>query len=198
MAYGRGSGIGGSEAFVYVDSTDARAALNALEWAISPLSAGMWLSGQMSPFLVRRAQQRFANEGDDAVGRWLPLRESTEELRANSGFPRDHPINRRTGELEEYITSGGNDVALTAMGARLTMPGSAASGELHDKVATAQEGRGFGGSRAPSEPHTVPRPVLGLSGTDLEFALVSLNTWVHEMVTARKGGMGVSRDVTPA
>lgn len=185
---------GGSNAMVVVDSTDAARALTSLEWAIGPLSLGMWLKGTMAPFLARRASQRFVNEGDETIGRWSPLKEVTQEIRENTGFPRSHPINKRTGELEDYIVRGGADVALTPLGAQLTTPGSAATGELGDKLATAQEGRGFGGRL--NSPHTVPRPVLGLGAPDLEFALVGLNAWVHQVVSARRGGLSVTREET--
>jgi hypothetical protein len=193
MAYGRGTGAGGSNAYIYVDASDALEMLLAIDVAISPLSMSQWLYREMSPFLNMRARARFANEGDETVGNWAPLKEATQDIRESMGYGRDSPINKRTGELENFITGGGNDVSLLPLGAVLTMPGSAASNsELEDKLATAQAGRGFGGP-APSDPHTVPRPVLGLGGPDLEFALVGLNNWVHTLVAYRGGKMTMNR-----
>jgi hypothetical protein len=190
-------GAGGSNAYIFVDASDAFAMLAGIEVAISPPSLAGWLSTEMTPFLRHRARMRFAAEGDDTVGRWHPLRESTNEIRESMGYPRAHPINRRSGELEDYIVNSPADVRVAGVGAELTFPGvSPGSGELEDKVWTAQEGRGFGGTHVDRDPHTIPRPVLGLGAPDLEFALVGLNGWVHTMVAA--GGQMAGRRTATA
>lgn len=134
--------------------------------ALEPTQMGGWLRGVVGPYIRGRASARFASEGDDVTGGWLPLALVTQQIRARDGYGPAHPINRRSGELENYIVSSPDDINVHSEGATLTYPGAAPSGELADKVRVAQQG-----SQWPSTP---PRPVLGVNERDLEFVLGSL------------------------
>jgi len=119
-----------------------------------------FMQGDLADYLKNRAQNRFANEGDDAVGGgWAPLKASTEVRRASKGYPPSHPINVRSGDLRDYITTDSGNVSGGLAEWVLTWPGPPPSSELHEKTQTAQIGKTF--------PSTVPRPVIGLGTTDV-------------------------------
>ena len=119
-------------------------------------------------YVQERARSRFSSEGDDVSGPWHPLTQVTQNIRASYGFPAASPINKRTGELEAYITQSTYSVTPFALGATVTYPGGRPSGKrsLREKMKTAQEGR--------SHPATLARPVLGLNERDLLYVLTSL------------------------
>lgn len=168
------SGGFGSGAFwtgVVVDSRDVEAMLARAASAVSGPSLALFMRASADPYLRRRAQERFASEGDAAVGGgWRPLRESTAQIRTELGYRPRHPINRRTGELEEFITGGVGSVVSEPQGAMLTRPARQPAGEVRDKLETAQRGR--------DDPHTLPRPVLGLDTIDLQAVMVSLEAHI--------------------
>lgn len=110
------------------------------------------------PFLQLRLRSRFANEGDDAVGQWAPLAPATQAIRAGMGYGAAHPINVRTQDLLNYLTSSRADVEVTGSGATLTYPPRGASPSLDNKIRTAQQGK--------IQPATPPRPVVALSQID--------------------------------
>lgn len=150
--------------------------LMAVNTVLSPLGMMGFLKGVVTPYVRLRAAQRFANEGDDTVGKWAPLQPQTQEIRERLDLPIGpaHPINRRTGELESYITQSDSDVVSAAGGAQLTYPGNAPTGRaIQQKMETAQKGR----SRTPM---TVPRPVLGLGITDLAYVIGQLGITIKE------------------
>lgn len=141
--------------------------LETIDSALSPVGLAAFLYGSVGPWVKERAETRFRNEGDDVVGKWAPLAETTVTIRESYGFGGDHPINKRTGELEEYITQG--QVAVTAgLGeASLKFPANEPkSPSLRTKVKTAQQGR--------SSPNTPARPVLGLGERDLGVVMTML------------------------
>lgn len=140
--------------------------LQVLDTALSPTAIAGFLGFEVGPYLERRARARFAGEGDDAVGQWAPLKPATVEVRETAGYGGEHPINRRTDELMNYITGSGGDASPEVYGASLIFPGKPPMGDLEDKVSIAQQGGG--------EYNTVPRPVLGLSEADLIFVLSAL------------------------
>lgn len=155
---------------IHTDSKSAEAILTRLESGVSIQGMAAFLGTVVGPYLQRRASSRFAREGDDAVGgKWEPLRQSTVAIRESMGYGGSHPINRRTGELERYITQGRGDVVLSSEFAQLDFPSSRIpSGELGKKLEYAQTGRAAG--NIPS----VPRPVLGLSEADFLFVQAEL------------------------
>jgi len=141
--------------------------LENLDETISPAGLTAFLTTFMGPELARRAENRFANEGDDAVGAWAPLAPSTIGYwRPSQGYPSD-PINYRSGELYRWVTQSGWDAVPTGDGAILRFPGSTpSSGTLFKKVQVAQFGM--------EDPRTPARPVLGLSTADLAIFAAGL------------------------
>lgn len=159
------------------DRTGVQEMLNHVDSALSPVGLGLFLHGAIAPHLKRRAASRFKGEGDDAVGKWAPLEESTILIREGYGFP-PGPINRRTGELENYIVNGGSDVKSVPGMSTLTYPdpNKARGPHLSKKVQTAQMGKpGRSGKPTPR------RPVLGMNETDLAAVMTKLaihvQTW---------------------
>lgn len=152
------------------ENTAVQALMTRMEVSLSPMGLSGFLMGGVDPWIRGRAKARFANEGDDVSGRWAPLLETTENIRADEGFGAANPINVRTGELEEYITGTPGGVGLHAMGATLTSPGTPASGNLAKKVQTAQVGKQW--------PPTVRRPVMGVNEADLAVILGELSRFI--------------------
>jgi hypothetical protein len=144
--------------------------LFALETSLNPVAVAGFLGAVVDPYLRGRASDRFASEGDDVTGGWAPLKDATQEIRSNSGYGAAHPINKRTGELEDYIVNAPHNLSAAPWGASLTLPGTTPTGELFDKVETAQHGRD----------RTVPRPVLGMNERDLVFVLTALAQYIEK------------------
>lgn len=138
---------------------------------LSPAGITGWMESEVEPFLKGRARARFANEGDDVVGKWAGLKESTQEARASLGYNPDHPINVRTSEMEQYVTDSKATYADEVWGVQMTLPGEPPTGLLEEKMMVAQIGGG--------EYNTVPRPVLGLNETDMAAALLSLANYIQ-------------------
>lgn len=155
------------------DDRGVQKMLMVLDTALNPLAIAGFLGAEVTPYLALRAKSRFADEGDDVVGAWAPLRESTKNFRRTGRLEGlwsvgdEHPINVRTHELENYITSGIGNVIPSPAGTVLQYPSPRTVNKgLREKVKTAQQGRG--------QPHIVRRPVLGLNERDLAFVLTAL------------------------
>lgn len=162
---------GSASIAITVNHRDVDRLLRNLNDALGVVGIYHFLDKSVGPWLQRRAKERFANEGDDVVGKWQPLEDITNQMRVADGFPAEHPINRRTGELEAYITGSGWDVMSTPPLAQLTFPGGPEPvGVLGEKVSTAQKGA--------SNPATVARPVVGLNEADLAFVLGAMATYI--------------------
>lgn len=160
-----------------IDTKSVEGAIDGLERALSGPGLNTFLMLYVQPALRTRAKKRFANEGDEAVGGpWAPLTPFTQRMRASQGYGPDHPINRRTGALERFITQGTNIHAFTQDSAVLVMPGTA-TGDLEDKLRQAQQGDPSTGSPA--------RPVMGLDMLDMGMVLSTLNGWLVSNVEAR-------------
>jgi len=150
-----------------------QAMLNKIDSALSVTGLAEFLYGAVGPWVKERAANRFVNEGDDVTGKWLPLAPATVEIRERSGFEGSHPINKRTGELEEYITQGQIGVTSSPGIASLKYPENPPrTKSVREKMKTAQQGR--------SNPHTMPRPVLGLNEKDLTQVLTMLAFFVQK------------------
>jgi hypothetical protein len=163
---------GGSVMRIYVDSRHLELMLTRLQAALSSPELAGFLTTEVGPWLDMRAKQRFAGEGDDAVGPWAPLQPSTQMIRTKKGYGAAHPINVRTHELENYITGGtsvGNPIGI---GARMIFPERGApKPSIRKKLEVAQIGQN-------QHPRTVPRPVLGMNLTDLTFVLTRLSVYI--------------------
>jgi len=156
---------------IYV--ADTLADMARLEALLSPVGMAFFLTTDVGPYLRLRAASRFAQEGDSVSGPWAPLAPITQQIReANPDWPvgPSHPINKRTGELEHYITHSTPEVFPNTLGASLRYPGRPPSGELAEKVETAQRGK--------KSPPTLPRPVLGIDETDILFVMSRLHFWI--------------------
>lgn len=155
------------------DERGVQEMLNKIDSALSPVGLATFLHGAVAPWVQERAADRFASEGDDVTGKWAPLEQATIEIRENEGFGGAHPINRRTGELEEYITQGQVGVTAAPSVAVMTYPKNPPSGKsLRQKMETAQKGR--------RTPNTVARPVLGLNERDLGAVMTMLAFFVKD------------------
>lgn len=153
------------------DDAGVQAMLMHMNSALAPQSLGVFLSTVVDPYLRTRARARFDSEGDDVVGKWAPLKDSTRNIRQSMGYGADGPINRRTGRLEQYILGSPNKVTMHTAGATLVWPGTRPSGETADKLRTAQMGKPM--------PSTVPRPVLGINERDLAAVLTGLSLHIQ-------------------
>lgn len=149
-----------------------------VESNLNPAAIVGFLTGAVVPYLQKRGKARFEGEGDDVVGKWLPLTTGTQNIRESLGFPGAHPINRRTGELEEYIVgSSGMPTVMPGFGAGLEWPGTPPGGELAAKVATAQGGA----SAAENALNDTPaRPVLGINEQDMGAVIVMLTLFLMD------------------
>lgn len=167
---------------------DAKSAQHMLMMTEMALTIGMhsFFEGEVSQWLQERAERRFASEGDDiSGGPWEPLADSTQRIRAAGRLSGqwsvgdDHPINQRTGELKDYITSGEGDTFQTGSDTEFIYPSVALVNdpELFDKMQTAQQGGGARRSQRFTNP-APPREVIGVSEIDLGFMLTALSIHV--------------------
>jgi hypothetical protein len=141
-----------------------------LSQLLLPESVAAWMGSVVDSFLHERIRQRFENEGDDAAGRWRELAQSTQAIRAQMGYGAEHPINVRTGELQNYIEGTPGRVVPDPVGATLNLPGKPAGNvDLQDKYRVAQQGF----------ENTPPRPVLALSEKDLVGVMGELEAYIR-------------------
>lgn len=150
---------------IIVDAAAVEEVLGILEAATSPESLGEWLGSDVSNFLQQRAVARFASEGDDASGKWAPLSDATVAIREALGYGGSSPINVRTGELMDFITSAHGDVGDSLAGVQLSFPGGNA-GDSQTKFNAAQSGNKKSGAPA--------RPVVAIGEEDLTEIMILL------------------------
>ncbi len=143
---------------VDVDPSQVTRLLSMMELNVSHPGLAVFLEDDIDPFIRTRIDERFAAEGDDAVGAWAPLLSTTEALRASKGFPPAHPINQRTHMMHNFLVGTHGDVKASSTDATLTYPGPGVDALMGLKLKAAQAGKSY--------PQTVPRPVLGFSDTD--------------------------------
>lgn len=156
---------------ILLESQDVERMLTGLQGGYSSAGLSSFLAAEIGPYLQERAARRFRNEGDDVSGPWMPLSETTHAFRISEGYAPDHPINKRTGRLENYIVGTSAGVNATTGGALLTFPKNAPRGETAAKLKTAQEGKLY--------PRTPARPVLGMNETDMAFAVSALDRYIR-------------------
>lgn len=145
--------------------------LNNLDLLLSPSAMATFLKNFVVEYLQGQAAERFASEGDEAVGGpWKPLKESTLRIRAEQGFPAG-PINERTGELKGWVQFNQGTVGLD-IGAKLEWPtGLPESGNLMFKYRTSQTGTANG--------HVPARPVVGIGFADMAAINVMLGGFIN-------------------
>lgn len=161
---------GSANVGIDVEQSGVQAMMAHLDTTLNPVAIAGFLGATVDPYIRERARARFASEGDDVTGGWAPLGFATQSIRAQMGFGASHPINKRTGALEEYIVDSPNAIEINPLGAVLRMPGVEATGELGSKMRTAQKGK--------PDPRTVARPVIGLNEKDLLFVLTAISFYV--------------------
>lgn len=158
---------------VVVEEGAVRQMLERIDTALNPLAIAEFLGHKVDPYLRKRARARFSNEGDDASGKWAPLQEATQQIRASMGYGPSHPINRREDELYNYVTQTQGRVSIEPLGASLTFPPNYPGGDLGEKLTGAQ----LGGT-TPSGRSWPARKVYALGESDLQFVLLALTEHV--------------------
>lgn len=156
------------------NSRDVDLAIDKMLIALSLEGLSAFLGGVMGPYLQKRASDRFKEERDPEGKKWAPLAEPTVAIREAGPWPvgGEHPINRRSGELEEWVTNGNYVPYGHNLGASMRYPSKPPSGTLKDKVQTAQQGT--------DSPRTPPRPVIGVNEEDMMFFVAAFATTIEE------------------
>lgn len=143
----------------HTDARMAQAMLANISMRLSPGAMTAFMQAGVVPYIQQRISKRFAQEGDDVVGKWHPLKQETEIIRQRHGFPPAHPINVRTGQMRGLLTGSFGRVISSGGLTELEFPsGANMTGLLQRKLMTAQMGSQF--------PPTPPRPVLGFNMND--------------------------------
>lgn len=135
----------------------------------STIGIATFMQAVVGPYIQDRTEKRFQSEGDDVSGPWAALQASTQEVRTRYQLGPDHPINVRTGEMEQWLTEGNWKIVESGFGVTLTYPGGTPNQAVQEKMRTAQIGR--------ANPPTVPRVVLALNERDLAYFMSSLAFW---------------------
>jgi hypothetical protein len=165
---------------VTVDTAAVEEMIAKLQQKLAPASLTSFLIAKAHSELRTRAEERFAQEGDDVSGPWAELTYATGRIRSFKGFQPFTPINVRTGALKRFVL-GSFTVKQQSRGVTLMMPGPA-NGDLMDKFRTAQQGsaktRRPSRSAGPNRP-TPARPVLGMNERDAEVIQHELIDWIR-------------------
>lgn len=117
----------------------------------------------LGPYIHNKTVRRFRSEGDKTSGKWEPLKPFTVRTREEAGFRGAHPINRRTDELFNWATKDSWWAIANGQGATFQYPRVPPTGDLIEKVATAQFGK--------ARPKTPARPVLLIDENDKRLLL---------------------------
>lgn len=151
------------------DTQDVQMVFGHMQQAVGMTELGQFLRDDIDPYLRGRIAARFAGEGDDVVGQWLPLAASTVGIRQSRGLGGAHPINVRTHMMKDFLVTKPGDIKLSGLEATLTSPGP--GDPLTDqKIRTAQQGKSY--------PNTPPRPVIGVNTVDLDYIHIQLTRYL--------------------
>jgi hypothetical protein len=153
-----------------VDQAMAGAFIAELNRRVQPASLAAFVHHTVGPFIRRRIDQRFLGEGDDVTGRWHPLTMATQMIRAQKGYPPDHPINRRTNLMHNFLVSDPGQTRISGPLIEFTHPQPTGDGLMNQKIETAQAGR--------RRPFTPARPVVGLNTNDMLFVTSELAAYL--------------------
>jgi hypothetical protein len=121
-----------------------------------------FLDAEWSQIMQTAARRRFTNEASESDGAWAQLRPATNKFRVRQGFPPEHPINQRTGEMRRYLDTATIDYRASDGLVTATWP-EKASGELLHKLQVAQ-----GASSRRGDQNTPARPVLDATEDNLD------------------------------
>lgn len=173
--------------FIAGDKNSVRNMLDHLDSCFSAQGMTEFFGTAVVPYLRMRAGERFAQEGDNASGKWAPLAPATIDYREAGiasgefrGISGAHPINRRSGSMEEYITQGVGEVITEGRSSSIlyypkrTVP---ARNTLSKKVRYAQTG----------QPNGKARPVLSVDATDLAAVTTKLAYFLEGKGYASRG-----------
>lgn len=165
---------------VSVESASVQRVLEALDTHLEPVAIAEFLGAGVTQYLQERGKRRFEEEGDDVSGKWLPLSQATQNIRSSMGYGAEHPINKRTGELEDYIIGSPGLPTTEVGGAMLNWPGQPpGNANLKEKLQTAQQG-----AKATTKNRPTPaRPVLGVNEADMQNVVLMLTFF---LMTGRK------------
>jgi hypothetical protein len=172
---------------ILVDKKQVDRAIWALDMALSGQSLVRFHEEFTRKILQERTSSRFDTEGDGAVGgKWAPLSESRQDIRASAGAFPSSPINTETGELRDWIVSNNGRATPNGLGATFSYPGATPRRvSVKAKYTTAQQGKppgfpmpdGRGGTK-PSPSPTPARPVVGLDAIDTMHVLAALELFI--------------------
>ncbi len=156
-----------------------QAQLLRLDAKISAEGLLAFMEAAVEPWVEQEISMRFADERSPDGSSWEPLSPYTQADREQSGYGPDHPILRRTGELFNYLTSGG-DKEIIPGGVEIKFPRDGASIEEQQKFSINQAG----GTNimAAGYPAQVPaRPMIGWTEPDLMMALELLSSYIWDI-----------------
>lgn len=151
--------------------------------AVSGPSLARFLEEDAHEYFREEIERRFASEGDRKSGAWAPLHDATVDIRRALGYPGSSPINRRTDELYDFVTTS-NDISAGSDWAQMDLPGTPPNEVVRQKLETAQRGSdnnplGYG--------PTTTRPVLAVDQTDMAELLIALEAHIIYEVIGRIG-----------
>lgn len=135
--------------------------------------------GPVVEMLHRQVAERFADEGDNASGKWAPLSPATLDIKERLGYG-GNPANVRTGRMREWLLNDGGDLDMMGDGMFFTYPGDVPGG-MADRFETAQFGS--------AETGAPPRPVIAADGDDLMSIMEIVGNWVYDFMGADVTGM---------
>lgn len=159
-----------------VNSAQVDELLDNMELALSPAAFIAFLAGEVEPLFQEIARENFDAEGT-RNDPWPELAYNTQRRRQELGFGPAHPINIRTGHLEDYILSNGVITELEG-GAEWVWPRPTSDAELSKKFKTAQ--RGDGRSNTPE------RPIVEASEQDF----LTVITLLEDQIISHLTGLG--------
>lgn len=154
---------------VSVDVSSADTALSAVLQNISDASLAGFLSTAAATRFATHAEERFAQGGDGASGKWAPLAPATVEIRENLGFTPGTgmgEINVRTGSLRDWLTKPDVMTFPDALGVSMAWPGPEPDAQTAKKLAQAA-----GKKKGPA------RPVVAYDEADVAYLLSALSAW---------------------
>lgn len=153
-------------------SQDVHQMLQRMNTTVSGPALADFMAMEVYPYFRERAQARFAEQGDDASGKWPALHEATQRFRMHAGHGATEPINRRTGQLEKYILGASPALVITADSVTMVYPGNLPDDRvLSRKYKVAQTGSN-------TKPYTAPRPVIAMNSTDWAFVYAALDRYI--------------------
>lgn len=153
---------------IQIYSSSVTETMQRVEAALTPAGLSIFAATRIRQWLQERAEARFASEGDDASGKWLPLSDVTNKIRSQLGYPPVSPINVRTGGMETFVTQAAGDVGVDAFGVTYRFPGGSPGPDMLRKLQGAQHG----GARQPA------RPVAAVNITDAAGVLGLLGDFI--------------------